>query len=88
MLPYVIFAGYKVPHPLEARVVLKVQTDGAMSPIQAVQEACQQLIVTLAKMKTQFASELLKARAMGEGGDEHAFYGGGMEGIEGQAGYL
>ena len=75
ILPSVIFAGYKVPHPLEARFVLKVQTDGTLTPIQAVQEACQGLILTLSKIKKEFGGELMKARAregdgmgLGEGG--------------------
>ncbi|KAL8293637.1 hypothetical protein RQP46_000338 [Phenoliferia psychrophenolica] len=76
LLPYVIFSGYRVPHPLEPRVVLKVQTDGSRTPIQAVQSACDDLIRTLASMKNQFQNEVLKAKAR-EDGD------GGMEGLDG-----
>ncbi|KAK4705414.1 DNA-directed RNA polymerase II subunit RPB11, partial [Phenoliferia sp. Uapishka_3] len=77
LLPYVIFSGYRVPHPLEPRVVLKIQTDGSFTPIQAVQQACDDLIRTLASMKNQFQNEVLKARARDDGND------GGMEGMEG-----
>jgi DNA-directed RNA polymerase II subunit RPB11 len=29
----VIFAGYKVPHPLEPKFILKIQTDGSETPV-------------------------------------------------------
>lgn len=88
-LPYVIFSGYKVPHPLEPVVVLKVQTDGTATPVQAVQAALTALINTLAAVKGQFSNEVLKARARTEdgdyaemgmddgsgGGDQQAWYG-------------
>lgn len=61
-LPQVIFAGYKVPHPLEPRFVLKVQTDGTSTPLQAIAEATKQLIIMLDKMRTSLQGELLVAR--------------------------
>ncbi|SCZ99320.1 BZ3500_MvSof-1268-A1-R1_Chr3-1g05945 [Microbotryum saponariae] len=84
---YVTFAGYRVPHPLEPKVVLKIQTDGSASPLEAIGDAVQAIIVILAKMKEQFGQELIKARALGTN-DEGDFYGGGMEGVEAQAGFL
>ncbi|SCV74016.1 BQ2448_6448 [Microbotryum intermedium] len=80
---YVTFAGYRVPHPLEPKVVLKIQTDGSASPLTAIGDAVQAIIVILAKMKEQFGQELIKARALGTN-DEADFYGGGMEGVEAQ----
>ncbi|ORY92888.1 hypothetical protein BCR35DRAFT_298480 [Leucosporidium creatinivorum] len=85
LLPSVQFAGYKVPHPLEARVVLKVQTDGELTPIQAVQTAAQQLILILSKMKEQFNTELFKVKALGTGQDDGGY--GGMDGLEGSQYY-
>lgn len=84
LLPTVLFAGYKVPHPLEARVVLKVQTNGEVTPIQAVQSATQQLILVLSKMKEQFNSELFKVKHLGTGQDDGGY---GMDGLEGSQFY-
>lgn len=64
-LPYVLFAGYKVPHPLEPRVQIKVQTDNSSTPIQAVQKASNDLIVTLSKLRDAMEKEFDTARAMG-----------------------
>lgn len=69
LLPYITFAGYKLPHPLESKVVLKLQTDGSQTPIQAVQEAIGALMILLGKCKTAFANELMKVRAL-EGTEE------------------
>lgn len=65
LLPHVLFAGYKVPHPLEPRFIIKIQTDSESTPIQAVQEACRGLIQTLSKMREQLEKEFTGARAMG-----------------------
>ncbi|GAA6015291.1 hypothetical protein JCM10207_008938 [Rhodosporidiobolus poonsookiae] len=73
---YVLFAGYKVPHPLESRVVLKVQTDGSKTPIVAVQEAMNALVLTLGKIKQQFQQEVIKVRALEGTGDEYGAEGG------------
>ncbi|CAF1151083.1 unnamed protein product [Adineta steineri] len=43
--PQVIFAGYKIPHPLENKVILRVQTSGhEYSPINAMENAIKDLI--------------------------------------------
>ncbi len=75
---HVIFAGYRVPHPLEPRVEIKVQTDGEKTPHQVLRTATEELILVLAETKKQFKSEVLKAKTRGEGADE----GYGME-VEG-----
>lgn len=57
--PHVLFCGYQVPHPLEPRFILKVQTDGSPqhSPLLAIDDACKGLILTLSKIKTSFVQE-------------------------------
>lgn len=75
LLPAVIFAGYKVPHPLESRVVLKVQTDGTKTPVIAVQEALSALVLLLGRIKAQFGQEVLKHKALD--GTEDQFGGAG-----------
>ena len=43
--PQVIFAGYKIPHPLEHKVILRVQTiNSDYTPIQAMENAIKDLI--------------------------------------------
>lgn len=43
--PQVIFAGYKIPHPLENKFILRVQTiNSDYSPIQAMENAIRDLI--------------------------------------------
>ncbi|GAA5829657.1 hypothetical protein JCM3766R1_001252 [Sporobolomyces carnicolor] len=75
LLPYVQFAGYKVPHPLESRVVLKLQTDGSQTPIQAVQNAIGALLLLLGRAKAAFGQELIRSKALE--GDQDAFGGAG-----------
>jgi DNA-directed RNA polymerase II subunit RPB11 len=50
----VIFAGYKVPHPLEHRVRITVQTDDDHTPVNAMRKAIHQLQNTLGTMKARF----------------------------------
>jgi len=64
-LPHVLFAGYKVPHPLEPRFIIKIQTTSESTPIQAVQEACKALIVTLSNLREAFQKEFDTAKTMG-----------------------
>lgn len=70
--PTVLFCGYRLPHPLEPRFLLKIQTDGSVTPVQAIEQACALLIATLAKMKEKFGAEVRSAQIMGE---EGATYG-------------
>jgi DNA-directed RNA polymerase II subunit RPB11 len=53
----VIFAGYKVPHPLEPYFILKVQTNGAFTPSQVLLDACSALIRMINDLKSQFSTK-------------------------------
>lgn len=64
-MEHVLFAGYKVPHPLEPRFIIKIQTTAESTPIQAVQEACTALITLLARIKDELQREFDTAKAMG-----------------------
>jgi DNA-directed RNA polymerase II subunit RPB11 len=67
-MPSVLFAGYKVPHPLRPYFLLKVQTDGSLTPVQALEEASLKLIVKLQHLEAGFKSEFaLKAADGGVG---------------------
>ncbi|CAH7681024.1 DNA-directed RNA polymerase [Phakopsora pachyrhizi] len=70
-LPYVIFSGYKVPHPLEPKFIIKVQTDGSSTPIQAIQESVKSLILILGKMRVSFQNEFRLAKAVGLSDDQN-----------------
>ncbi|MCQ2815845.1 MAG: DNA-directed RNA polymerase II subunit RPB11 [archaeon] len=41
--PNVKFAGYRKPHPLENKIEIKIQTNGQISPIAALNEALRNL---------------------------------------------
>ncbi|WFD25376.1 DNA-directed RNA polymerase II core subunit [Malassezia nana] len=56
--PGVLFCGYKVPHPLEPRVLVKIQTDGTQTPAEVLQQACTKLIVQMGSLKQTWAKEV------------------------------
>ena len=56
--PGVLFCGYKVPHPLEPRVLVKIQTDGSQTPAEVLQQACTNLIVQVGGLKQSWAKEV------------------------------
>lgn len=56
-MPQVLFAGYKVPHPLHPYFLIKVQTDGTITPAALVEQACTKLIATLASLEAKFKRE-------------------------------
>mmetsp|Transcript_16875 Transcript_16875/g.30100 ORF Transcript_16875/g.30100 Transcript_16875/m.30100 type:complete len:117 (-) Transcript_16875:27-377(-) len=51
------FAGYRIPHPLEHRLEIKVQTNGEITPIQAVSSAMSDLSLEFKDIRAQFQSE-------------------------------
>jgi DNA-directed RNA polymerase II subunit RPB11 len=74
-MPQVLFAGYKVPHPLHPYFLLKVQTDGSISPRDALEEAAMKLIVKIQHMEQGFKNEFALKSTDGTG----AAVGGGDE---------
>ncbi|KNG49042.1 rbp11-like subunits of rna polymerase [Stemphylium lycopersici] len=65
--PAVMFAAYKVPHPLFATFELRVQTDGSMTPKEAVMKTCREVISDLSKLNDSFQTEWLGKRIVSEG---------------------
>ncbi|RIB19565.1 DNA-directed RNA polymerase, partial [Gigaspora rosea] len=57
--PQVIFAGYKVPYPLEHNVILKVQTTNDTKPDMMVAKALNDLITEVGYLKQKFVLCLL-----------------------------
>ncbi|KAI9772276.1 MAG: DNA-directed RNA polymerase II core subunit [Geoglossum simile] len=62
--PNVIFAGYRVPHPLFSTFDIRIQTNGEISPKDALVEACKELINKLKILDLQFKHEFAIKEAM------------------------
>ncbi|KAL2918672.1 DNA-directed RNA polymerase II core subunit [Polyrhizophydium stewartii] len=56
--PKVIFAGYKMPHPLEHQFVLKIQTTPDTSPLDVLQHEIANLIQEVGTIKLKFENAL------------------------------
>lgn len=56
--PNVTFSAYKMPHPLVSSFELRVQTDGAVTPRQAVVQTCRELVSTLGQTSRVFTREM------------------------------
>jgi len=52
--PQVLFAGYKIPHPLESKFVLRVQTTPDYSPQEAITNAITDLISEVSLLEERF----------------------------------
>ncbi|KAL9105883.1 MAG: hypothetical protein Q9227_008994 [Pyrenula ochraceoflavens] len=55
--PHIEFSAYKVPHPVFPNFVLRVQTDGEISPREAVITACKDLVSDLSTLSREFTKE-------------------------------
>ncbi|KAJ7151344.1 DNA-directed RNA polymerase [Mycena crocata] len=56
-MPEILFAGYKVPHPLHPYFLIKIQTDGSVTPQVVLENACSKLIGTLSALEAKFKRE-------------------------------
>ena len=61
----VLFAGYRVPHPLENKVELKVQTTAASTPQKAVSMAIAALQHQMTRIEEDFKAEVSNAHSFG-----------------------
>ncbi|EED83148.1 predicted protein, partial [Postia placenta Mad-698-R] len=48
---------YKVPHPLQPHFLIKIQTDGTITPTAVLEQACTKLIGTMASLEAKFKRE-------------------------------
>ncbi|KAL6929537.1 DNA-directed RNA polymerase II core subunit [Hanseniaspora valbyensis] len=55
--PKVLFAAYKIEHPLFSRFVMRIQTVNGYEPKQALKDACQSIVATLDKVSNAFQEE-------------------------------
>jgi len=63
----VSFAAYRVPHPLEHNVVVRVQTEEGYEPKEAIINAANVLLVQLTQLKINFEQEWELKKISGEG---------------------
>ncbi|XP_039247922.1 DNA-directed RNA polymerase II subunit RPB11-a [Styela clava] len=52
--PKVLFAGYKIPHPLESKFILRVQTTADYTPQEAFTNAITDLISEISLLEERF----------------------------------
>ncbi|CAH1108869.1 unnamed protein product [Psylliodes chrysocephalus] len=62
--PNVLFAGYKLPHPLEHKFVLRIQTTSEYSPQDALMNAITDLLSELSLFEERF-KEAIKEKKEG-----------------------
>lgn len=74
-----MFAGYKVPHPLEPSFQLKVQTDGSILPTEALEKAANDLIGTIRVIQNNFKREFSFREVEGADGINVGL--GGLSGV-------
>ena len=67
----VIFTGYRVPHPLEHKVELQIQTNEDATPKEAFTNAIQELQNELADLSKQFSAGVEKIKIENDEHDEH-----------------
>lgn len=67
----VIFAAYKVEHPLFANFVLRIQTEDDYSPREALKNACSGLISELDVIKSRFNDEWALKALLNTNEDEY-----------------
>ncbi|CAM6088742.1 unnamed protein product [Calypogeia fissa] len=61
--PSVLFAGYRLPHPLQYKVVIKIQTTSQSSPMQAYNLAINDLDKELDHLKRVFEDEIAQKQS-------------------------
>ncbi|KAK3899499.1 DNA-directed RNA polymerase subunit 2 [Staphylotrichum tortipilum] len=58
MAPHVMFAAYKIAHPNVPEVQLRIQTDGTLTPREALVTICKQLVAMYGQLGREFQKEL------------------------------
>ncbi|KAI1375213.1 DNA-directed RNA polymerase II subunit RPB11 [Hypoxylon crocopeplum] len=77
--PHVMMAGYKVAHPNVPEVMIRLQTDGTVTPREVFIDVCKQLIAQLAQLAQNFTREY-ELRRMATAGEQDNNAGGGSNG--------
>lgn len=61
--PDVLFSGYKMPHPLENHIIIKIQTRDTKTPQETLHSALQDLFDEIIVLEDRFKGELAKIQA-------------------------
>ncbi|KAI1438774.1 DNA-directed RNA polymerase [Xylaria sp. CBS 124048] len=69
--PHVVMAGYKVAHPNVPEVMIRVQTDGTISPRDVLVDTCKQLIAAYGQLGREFTREYELRRMVAAGEQEN-----------------
>ena len=56
----VIFAGYRIPHPLEPQMLVMIQTDNLKTPCQAMEHALEDLKIEFSSLLTAWLDKEVK----------------------------
>lgn len=67
--PHVIMAGYKVAHPNVPEVMIRVQTDGSVTPREIFIDVCKQLVAAYGHLGREFTREY-ELRRMATAGNQ------------------
>lgn len=71
--PTTLFAGYVAPHPLQPHFLLKIQTDGTITPREALEGSARRLIGKLTTLEAKFKREFaFKGADVAAGGATNA----------------
>ncbi|KAJ2690194.1 DNA-directed RNA polymerase II core subunit [Coemansia spiralis] len=80
--PQVLFAAYRMPHPLEYFVELKVQTTAKTTPIVVMKEALESLMLEYGNIRSAFGNELFRMDpSVGDGSRGAGWMGPGYGGF-------
>jgi len=63
--PDVLFSGYKMPHPLEHCIVVKIQTRKTSTPYHAIDNALTDLIAEVDSIEVAFKEQLRSKENLG-----------------------
>ena len=61
----VVFAGYRIPHPLESKLVIMIQTNGQKTPAQAMDHALDDLRSEFGSIQAAFEEEVQRSKGGG-----------------------
>jgi len=62
----VIFAGYRMPHPLELVMHIKIRTRPQISPVVALSDAVQNLVAEMTTLEQEFRQAVQSHRQQGD----------------------
>ncbi|KAI1201076.1 DNA-directed RNA polymerase [Nemania serpens] len=69
--PHVLMAGYKVAHPNVPEVLIRLRTDGTVTPRAVLIEVCKQLISAYGQLGREFTREYELRRMVAAGEQEN-----------------